>query len=189
MNRSRFNIFFLFFCVGNVDESSREPYSADRIYVNVGTNRNDLKGGTVHRVKTVFVHPKFRNGDENYLFHDIGLLQLTDEITLNDKSQLVKLARRGDKPKIGADCTITGYGKNPDHPHNKLLYQVHLNVISAEQCVDESASGTVEEVERHNICVKAKDKNQCQGDSGGKFPLLLELGFPSGSHSSIATLQ
>ncbi|XP_037030355.1 trypsin-like [Bradysia coprophila] len=151
----------------NVDESTREPYSAERFYVNVGTNRNDLKGGTVHRVKTVFVHPKFRNGDENYRFHDIGLLQLKDDITLNDKSQLVKLARRGDKPKIGADCTITGYGKNPDHPGNKFLYQVHLNVITAEQCVDELASGTVEEVEKHNICVKAEGKNQCRGDSGG----------------------
>lgn len=121
----------------------------------------------------MFVHPKFRNGDENYRFHDIGLLELNDDITLNDKSKLVKLARRGDKPKIGADCTITGYGNNPDHPSNKLLYQVHLNVITSKQCVDELASGTVKEVEKHNICVKAKGKNQCRGDSGGSLHLLL----------------
>lgn len=120
----------------------------------------------------MFVHPKFRNGDANYRFHDIGLLELKDDITLDDKSQLVQLARRGDRPKIGADCTITGYGKNPDIPSNKLLYQVHMNVISARQCVKELASGTMTQVSRHNICVKAAGKNQCQGDSGGICEIL-----------------
>lgn len=97
----------------------------------------------------------------------MGLLELNDEITLNDKAQLVQLARRDDKPKTGTDCTITGYGKNPDVPSNKLLYQVHMNVITSEQCVKELATGTVKEVEKHEICVKAPGKNQCQGDSGG----------------------
>lgn len=115
----------------------------------------------------MFVHPKFRNGGANYRFHDVGLLELNDDIEVDSRAQLVKLANRNDDPKIGADCTITGYGKNPDHPHNKYLYQVHLNVINATKCVDELADGTVAEVKEHNICVQAPGKNQCQGDSGG----------------------
>lgn len=150
-----------------MNEANRQPYNAERFYVNVGTNRNDLTGGTVHSVKNVFVHPKFKNGGQNYVFHDVGLLELTNDITLNDRAQLVELARPSDRPKIGAGCIITGYGKNPDHPHNKQLYQVHLNVITAEQCVKELATGTVEEVNKHNICAKGDDKNQCEGDSGG----------------------
>lgn len=156
------------FFKGNVDEATRTEYKAAQFFVNVGTNNNDVTGGTVHRVKTVFAHPKFKSGDKYYTFHDIGLLELTDEITLNDRSQLVKLARRNDRPQTGADCTITGYGFNPDHPHNKHLYQVHMNVITAEQCVKELAGGTVKEVDKHQICVKAPGKNQCKGDSGGK---------------------
>lgn len=92
---------------------------------------------------------------------------MTNDITYNDKAQPVELARRDDRPKTGTDCTITGYGKNPQHPHTRHLYQVHLKIITAEQCVKEVATGTVKEVEKHEICVKAKGKNQCQGDSGG----------------------
>ncbi len=149
-------------------EGTRQPYNASQFYVNVGTNRNDLTGGTVHSVKTVFAHPKFKNGGASYRFHDVGLLELNKDIELNDRAQLVNLARYDDKPQIGDDCTITGYGKNPDVPHNKYLYQVHLNVISSKECANEVADGTVKEVAKHNICVKAPGKNQCQGDSGGK---------------------
>lgn len=157
-----------FVCLkGNVDEETRIPYNARQFYVNVGTNRKGPTGGTEHSVKTVFVHPKFRNGNATYRFHDVGLLELNDDIELNDRVQLVKLARPNDRPKVGADCFITGYGKNPDVPHSQYLYQVHLNVITAEQCVDEVADGTIEEVNEHNICVRAPGKNQCRGDSGG----------------------
>lgn len=85
-----------------------------------------MTGGTVHSVKTVFVHPKFKNGGQAYVFHDVGLLELNDDITRSDSVQLVELAHHNDRPKTGTDCTITGYGKNPDHPHNKYLYQVHF---------------------------------------------------------------
>lgn len=149
--------------------ADRSQFAADQFFVNVGTNRNDLTGGTVHRVKTVFVHPKFKNGDANYVYHDVGLLELRNDIILSGTAQLVQLAYPKDKPKTGQDCTITGYGTNPDVPHNRYLYQVHLNVITAEQCVEafKVFENRTEEVDKHEICVQAPGKNQCQGDSGG----------------------
>lgn len=163
---------------GNVDEDTRKAYKAEQFFVNVGTNNNDLTGGTLHRVKRVFVHPKFKNGGPDYVFHDVGLLELSSAVQFNNRTQPVKLARRKDRPKIGAECTITGYGFNPDVEHNKHLYQVHINVIIAEQCVKElEKDSTAREVNKHEICAKAKSKNQCQGDSGGtEFCLQKQIG-------------
>lgn len=99
----------------------------------------------------------------------MGLLELIDNIQLGSKSQLVTLANRDDDPPVGTDCTVTGYGENPDHPDDSRLYQVHLNIISAKQCTEELAGGTAEEVEQHQICAEAMGKNQCEGDSGGNL--------------------
>lgn len=161
------NFFILF--LGNTNETDGQPNMASKYYVNVGTNRNDLTGGTIHYVKTVFVHPKYKGGGDNHFFHDVGLLELIDLIVLNDRSRLVTLAHCGDNPKNGTDGIVTGYGTNPDHPSNALLYQVHLNVITAEQCTKALAGGTTEEVNKHQICAAAPGKNFCQGDSGGPF--------------------
>lgn len=153
---------------GNVDtKNDRKPFEGNRFQVISGTNKVDPNGGPIHLVKTAFVHPKYLNARDNR-FHDVGLLELYDDIQLSSRSQLVTLARRNDWPAVGTDCTITGYGTNPDHPNDQqTLYQVHLQVITSKQCVDELAQGTVEEVEEHNICAKAPHKNQCRGDSGG----------------------
>lgn len=152
---------------GNINETDNGLYSAASYYVNVGTNYKDLTGGTIHSVKTVFVHPKYKGGMNNHFFHDVGILELINDITLNDRAKLVTLAHPDDDPQNGTDGTITGYGTNPDHPNDRHLYQVHLNVITAEQCVEELAGGTAKEVDEHQICVEAPGKNQCPGDSGG----------------------
>lgn len=128
----------------------------------MGTNYKDLTGGTIHSVKTVFVHPKYKGGGDNHYFHDVGLLELTDYIVLNERSQLVNLAHKDDNPENGTDGTVTGYGDNPDHPNDRRLYQVHLSVITGEQCVNELAGGTAEEVDEHQICAEAEGKNFCQ---------------------------
>lgn len=136
--------------------------------INVGSSRNDLSGGTRHSVKTVFIHPKYRGGGKHNFFHDVGLLELKKNIDLGDRAQLVSIAEPDDRPKDGGDVTITGYGRNPDNPVNKLLYQVQMNVITAERCVNEIAGGDVDKVDQHQICVEGDNKNQCPGDSGGR---------------------
>lgn len=154
---------------GNTNKTDGQYYHADAYYINVGSNRNDLKGGTIHSVKTVFIHPKYRGGGDNHFFHDVGLLELLDNIILNNRASLVTLARCGDRPENGTDGTVSGWGTNPEHPGSTDLYQVHLNVITAQQCVNELAGGTAEEVDEHQICAQAPGKNQCPGDSGGPF--------------------
>lgn len=97
------------------------------------------------------------------------LKKLTQDIVLNSRAQLVSLARPSDRPKIGAVGTVTGYGTNPDHRGNKHLFRVDLEVISAEQCTNELAGGTAEEVDKHQICAQYPGRNQCEGDSGGNY--------------------
>ncbi|XP_037029861.1 trypsin 3A1-like [Bradysia coprophila] len=151
----------------NKNETSGKLNSAKRYVVNVGSNLNDLSGGTHHSVKTVFIHPEYNGGGTYNFFHDVGLLELKTDIKLGDRAQLVTIALPDDNPKDGADVYITGYGRNPDHPGDNRLYQVQMNVITAEKCIELLARGTVEEVDQHEICVVGKNKNQCPGDSGG----------------------
>ncbi|KAJ6605104.1 Trypsin-1 [Pseudolycoriella hygida] len=147
-----------------------EPFPPDFFYVIAGTREGGTEpsDGTIHQVKTVFRHPKFKgvNSDTNG-HHDVGLLELVDEIELGEKSQLVELAHEDDRPAVGTDCKLAGWGKNPDHPGDKSLYQIHFNIISSQECYDEFASDEVDELEKHEICAQAPGRNECPGDSGG----------------------
>lgn len=163
-----FIVFFtIFLGIGNTNSSDGKPFAPEKYYVNVGTNYGNLTGGVIHFVKKVFVHPMYKGGGDNHYFHDVGMLQLTEDIKLNDRARVVRLAKPTNKPKVGDSMTISGWGTNPEHPDDNRLYQVVLKVISAKQCTQELAGGTVEEVEQHQICAKAEGKNQCKGDSGG----------------------
>lgn len=134
----------------------------------MGSNRNDLSGGSLYSVKTVFVHPEYNGGGTHHFYHDVGLLELTTDIDLGERAQLVSIAMPDDRPRDGANVLITGYGRNPDHPGEKRLYQVQMNVITAERCVALVSGGKVREVDQRQICVEGENKNQCPGDSGGK---------------------
>lgn len=137
----------------------------------MGVNTIEFMGEGSHTVKNVYLHPKYMGGHDHHFFNDVALLELNDHIEINQRStKLVNLAQKNDRPKNGSDAIVSGWGTNPDHPNENRLYQVHLNIISAQTCHDELAGGTVEEIEKHQICAEAPGKNHCEGDSGG--PLL-----------------
>lgn len=131
----------------------------------MGSN-NIISGGILHSVKQLYTHPDYKGGNDNHFFHDIGLLELNDDITLNEKSQLVQLAHCHDEGKSGTIGVVSGWGTHPDYSADNELYHVNLTVISSESCHEQLAGGTVEEIEKHQICGEDPGKNFCQGDSG-----------------------
>lgn len=127
------------------------------------------QGGRTHSVIKVFTHPKFIGGSNNY-HHDVGLLQLSDNIYLDNSAYYTNLAHANDVIYPGTDGIVSGWGKNPDHPNDSdRLYQVHLTVISSTQCAREFGGDTSQEFGRHEVCAQAAGKNTCQGDSGGPY--------------------
>jgi hypothetical protein len=121
------------------------------------------QGGNLNFVKTVYTHPKF-NGGTNHFHHDVGLLELRNELVISAYQRMVTLVHSNDVTPVGRDGYTSGWGENPDHPNDSSLYQVHLTVISAQSCHDQIGGDTVEEREQHEICGQAKGRNFCEGD-------------------------
>ncbi|KAJ6645600.1 Trypsin 3A1 [Pseudolycoriella hygida] len=151
----------------NTNGSYDNIYPAGNYYITVGANTNELSDGVLHYVKKVNVHPEYKGGHEHHFFHDVAVLELTEEIELNDKAQLTELAESGDKAPVGTPVVVKGWGVNPDHNNDNHLYAVELDVISAKECIEKVAGGKVEDVEKHQICAFAPGKSHCEGDSGG----------------------
>lgn len=114
------------------------------------------------------MHPKFRAG-ANRRHHDVGLIQLKDDIKFSSVSQMTKLIHDGSHVRVGDDGIVSGWGTNPDVPHDRHLNQVHLTVIDSETCARQIGEDTPEGIEQHEVCGEAPGKAFCQGDSGGPF--------------------
>lgn len=121
-------------------------------------------------VKSVYANPKFDGKQENY-HHDIGLLELTEDIEFNSKAQAVNLPDQDYAPAAGSDVILSGSGTNPDNKKDskERLYQVELQIISAQDCYKYHHRGhSVKELEEHEICAKGSGKKGGKGgDSGG----------------------
>jgi Trypsin len=85
-------------------------FQANRFFIRAGSTYKK-SGGTTYNVSNVYVHPKFSAG-ANRRHHDVGLLELTDNIKLSDSSKLVKLVHKGTDVKVGTDGIVSGWGKN-----------------------------------------------------------------------------
>lgn len=143
-----------------------ETHDAKRFIIFVGST---LKyGGQVYNVSNVYPHPKFQGG-ANRRHHDIGLLELTSDIPMSPTSQHVKLVHKNDQIKAGDDGVVSGWGHNPDNPNDPRLYQVHLPVISPQECARLNDQDTAQGYEQHEICTNKPGKSFCSGDSGGPY--------------------
>lgn len=122
------------------------------------------------QVEKVYANPKFDGKADNY-HHDIGLLQLREDIEFNSKAQPVNLPDENYAPADGSDVILSGSGTNPDNHHDskERLYQVELQVITAQECYKYHHTGhSVKELEDHEICAKGQGRKSGKGgDSGG----------------------
>lgn len=136
---------------------------ASRFTIRAGSTYKN-SGGRTYKATRVFEHPQYA---ANGRHHDVGIIQLSDQIQFDRNTQLTQLAKANDVIYIGADTVVNGWGRNPDHPDDKEnLYQVHLRVVGPAVCA-RTFGVPVAEVEKHNICVNGIRKSACQGDSGG----------------------
>lgn len=126
-------------------------------------------------MEKVYANPKFDGKQENY-HHDIGLLELKEDIEFNSKAQPVNLPDENYTPAPGSVVILSGSGDNPDNIQDskERLYQVELQVITAQECYMYHHRGhSVKELEKHEICAKGRGRKSGKpGDSGG--PLIEE---------------
>lgn len=85
-------------------------HRADRYQIRVASSFI-RSGGRTHSVSRVFVHPNFVGASDNF-HHDVGLLQLTDNIVMDNSASYTTLAHANDPIYAGDDGVVSGWGKN-----------------------------------------------------------------------------
>ncbi|XP_013793149.1 clotting factor B-like isoform X1 [Limulus polyphemus] len=157
-------------------KTSNKPVSSSVYTFRVGSHT--LKDGTKYDVEDVIVHERYQPS-QNY--HDIAVLKVKGEVSLNDKVKPVCLP----KPSFvgqdfkGREVTVTGWGDTfYGGTRSKVLQQVSIPVVSNKECNNSysklALSKYPQSITRGQICagLSEGDKDACQGDSGG--PLVLE---------------
>lgn len=85
------------------------PNPAD-FSVQYGTNEISRDGESIVNVKQIFVHQGY--DENNYLIHDIAVLQLSKPIKFNENVKAVGLPEYLDFTEGGANAQIIGWGYN-----------------------------------------------------------------------------
>ncbi|KAG4078519.1 hypothetical protein HA402_009231 [Bradysia odoriphaga] len=148
------------------DSHTLEDRDANGFTVMVGaTKRHDHKMGQTLKVQNVYPHPDFK-GHKGGLHHDVGILRLASKIVMGETTESIKLALSSDEPPIGRKIITSGWGRNPQHPKDKGLYQAIMAISSYRECA-KRYNQNIEELKKHEICARPVQGKTCPGDSGG----------------------
>ena len=122
------------------------------------------------------------DGNLRYMIDDFAILHLAEEVSLNEKIDMIRL------PKAEAECplgvlpfVISGWGKDrPKHPNGPVTIIPSTRFLQAvrQECFNSGQCG-VEDNDSHRVwCVGDSTNRQngpCVGDSGGKLPKFYKL--------------
>lgn len=162
-----------------------KPEQVDVQYGSQSLARNTTQ---LVKVAAIHVHPGYDPQDK--YVHDIALLQLKDYVSMNKRTQPVRLPEPRQQTPGSASAVLAGWGLNAvwiwkydifrNSPYPFLLFQtggvvqrhlqkVNLQVFSDQECSERHQ----EQLHSSQICAGVPEggKGQCSGDSGG--PLLL----------------
>ncbi|PNF15595.1 hypothetical protein B7P43_G16467 [Cryptotermes secundus] len=129
------------------------------ILVRIGSRLKD-KGGHLHKVSQIFVHPDFNEDD---LDSDIALLKVSQPFAVSKKVKPVKLNR--DTVQPGVFAIVSGWGKTKESGKAaKVLQKVRVPVIPQREC--EWLYIRVN-ITSNMFCAGFYGHDSCQGDSGG----------------------
>ncbi|XP_072938403.1 uncharacterized protein [Epargyreus clarus] len=126
------------------------------------------------------VHPQYKPPKK---YFDIGLIELTSEVTFNRFIQPACLWSKADTSPLGTEAAVTGWGtvdaaKQKTSPE---LQAVFVDVIDSDTCNELLRSAFnrhFQGVQPNQLCagVLAGGHDACQGDSGG--PLQMKIPLP-----------
>ncbi|KAL2091020.1 hypothetical protein ACEWY4_013283 [Coilia grayii] len=123
-------------------------------------------------VSYAIIHPSW-NSRRLSNGHDIALLRLSTEATLNSYVQLATLPPSGQVLPHNHPCYITGWGRTSTRGSiSALLKQAYLPAVGHRICSSRGWWGS--SVRTNMVCAGGSSNSGCQGDSGG--PLNCRVG-------------
>ncbi|CAH0721518.1 unnamed protein product, partial [Brenthis ino] len=132
-----------------------------RAYIRTGSTQASI-GGTLYTSTNFTQHPNY---NPNTIDYDVGILSPSTPITLDDKTQVVRLADSGDAINSGTPVIVSGWGATSEGgASSDTLMAVEVPTVSNDECRKKYRSLT-----ERMFCagVPQGGKDSCQGDSGG----------------------
>ncbi|XP_076178983.1 trypsin 5G1 [Ptiloglossa arizonensis] len=119
------------------------------------------KGGEIYAIKSVAIHPAFRESNYDY---DIGLIELYENIEYDNGKQPIKLPRIHSTIGDGSEVRIVGWGASVFlGPVSEELLCSTMQKINNEDC--QQASGG-DLLTQRMFCALSNTTSACVGDSG-----------------------
>ncbi|XP_055916953.1 trypsin-1-like [Eupeodes corollae] len=136
--------------------------TAESLSIRHGSSYADY--GIKHQVTQIIQHPDFY---ADYYENDAALLKITPPIKFTRSSQPAKLATR--RSPDNAEAIICGWGVHQEYADTtdlgkKSLRAVTLRVVNRRACQLAYRNFRNDE---NQMCAAARNKDNCQGDSGG----------------------
>lgn len=131
-----------------------------RLTVVAGTSYTS-QGGIELPVQNYTFHSKFSLLTCDY---DVAVLLLQGEFSFSESIQPIEMTSSVSASRAGTSVTISGWGYLQEHGYpSDVLQYVVVNTISEAECVDAYPRLFTDRM----ICARAKNKDACNGDSGG----------------------
>ncbi|XP_011690276.1 PREDICTED: uncharacterized protein LOC105451493 [Wasmannia auropunctata] len=156
-----------------VDGMARAPYSNFK----VATGSISVKGGEIHNVQKVVVHPRYTGKQQDAWNNDVAVITLSNPIQFNANQKPIALT--DSPPTAGQKCTLSGWGKiSTNGPLANSLLKMEQSVVGLPQCQQIHRGMPLDN--SHLCTLNRAGIGACQGDSGG--PLIsngVQIGITS----------
>ena len=138
----------------------RPPYNNLRIV----TGSLEPTKGQFHRVKSVRVHPGYKDSVEYAWVNDIAVITLQAPIEYNRYQSPIALT--DSQPAPGTLCTLSGWGQISTHgPLARTLLKMSQSVVSLSDCQKRHYDMPL--TNSHLCTYNRRGIGACSGDSGG----------------------
>ncbi|XP_034948279.1 polyserase-2-like [Chelonus insularis] len=141
-----------------------------RVYsIRAGSIFND-RDGNIYQVDKVIIHE-----DYHQIFgipiDDIALMRVEPPFDFDEACHPINMFGKGEKPAIGSNAIVTGWGDTGNFPKEKRLQTVTVPIISIENC--RVAYNFTDIPDHGRLCAMTPEggKDACQGDSGGPLTI------------------
>ncbi|XP_032671110.1 uncharacterized protein LOC116844093 [Odontomachus brunneus] len=126
----------------------------------VATGTNSARGGQIHQIKCIQVHPGF---SMSHLRDDIAVITLTQPIAFSNIQSSIPLASRN-YADGQTTAIVSGWGKTSVNSGvSPTLQWLQVRLLSPSECQRAHSSTTVKQICTFN----SRGRGACQGDSGG----------------------
>lgn len=109
------------------------------------------------KVLHIFMHPRY---DYGTAANDIAVLK-TGTFRLTETLRVAKLAMDTDRPRVGQNCVLAGWGSEKDGSAkpSPMLFKANLTITDTTQC--NTAYSNL--VSREMFCARGNGQDACQG--------------------------